>query len=1161
MRFNRLQGFILAVMLLMVGSFVAVNLMPVAHAQSATTGAISGEVKDPAGLAVPNALVTITNSGTNATEVIKSNSEGRYTANQLNPGIYKVSASAANLQSSSTELEVLIGTTVTADIKLTPAGHKETVEVVASTLPLVDTQNVALESTFNEQQIQDLPAPGGDVTTVAFTAPGVVVNVGGGYGNFSANGIPGISNLFVLNGFDNQDPFLNLNNSGSSNLTLGQGELAEATVVENGYNSQFGRAAGVTIQYTTQSGTNKFHGEADYNYNGTALNANGWFFKQQGVARPHAVSNEWAGNAGGPIIKDKLFFFADYEGLNYVLPGAAGFINYPSSYLQKFAAFTYPGNLVDTGLLNTANALYQGAATYGSATPMSLDATTQGGCGPFLAGVSDPLNSGGVFGVNEPCMTQAYGSANNLNKEWLFTGRLDWQINDKHRIFGRYKMDRGSQPTGTSFINPAFNVVSIQPEYEGQLNDSYQLSSTKTNVFIMAANWYTAYFGPANIGATQGVFPWDYITDAGFDGSGNNNAGGLTAIGAPYYFPQGRNVTQYQFQDDFSWTKGRHNLKFGANFRRDLVSDYDAQVLQDFPLAYNFFLLNYAAGFDAGDGEYVQNYPAFPTAHLKLYNLGVYAQDEFQVNQKLKLTLGVRVDRTGKPFCKACYSLYANGTFPSAGAGLSQPYNAADGGSINSINNTPWTSQDVVNIQPRFGFNYSINEKTEIRGGVGLFSDLYPAGFLDGAIQNFPNVNSITTFFGNLDSATADPGNSVTWIANKANGIISNGYTSGQSASQISSALDTYGITYAPPAIGAYFPGKFQTPIYAEYNLQIQREINKNAAIIINYTGNYGYHEVLQNPWLNAGSGNFNYNGDNQWDDVNNDFVGVPVAPPDPSFSRVTAYTNSGHSNYNGVFASLKFNGHGITAQATYDYSHALDTISNGGEGETFGGSALTGQLTPSLVGYNLNYSNADYDIRNNFTADLVYDERYKNKNFALNEILGGWTVGAKVYARTGTPFSITNSKLSGESYEATGPNFMAQSLVPENQIYNSSHSNPHTAANGVPALHSADFLNPLAQNTLGNIRRNDLYGPGYKNVDISLTKSLYKHERIDFKIGANAYNVFNNVNFNNPGTGLGSSSFGFISSTVTPPTSPYGSFQGNGVTQRLVQIHGKFTF
>jgi hypothetical protein len=241
------------------------------------TGAVSGTVSDATGAVVPGASVIIVNTG-HGRQADGEDQRGRplHGLELLKPGVYKITASAESLKSDTLQVSVILGTTVPGDIKVTPTGSNTVVEVTSTSLPLVDTQNVALATTFNSEQIEDLPTPGGDVTTVAFTAPGVVVNAGGAYGNFSSDGLPGISNLFVLNGFDNQDPFLNLNNSGSSNLTLGQGELAEATVVQNGYNSQYGRAAGAVINYTTKSGTNRFHGMADYNYNGTLLNANGW---------------------------------------------------------------------------------------------------------------------------------------------------------------------------------------------------------------------------------------------------------------------------------------------------------------------------------------------------------------------------------------------------------------------------------------------------------------------------------------------------------------------------------------------------------------------------------------------------------------------------------------------------------------------------------------------------------------------------------------------------------------------------------------------------------------------------------------------------------------------------------------------------------------------
>jgi hypothetical protein len=1181
----------LAILLASAGVLAVSTLSPIGYAQTTTTGALSGLVTDASGAAVPNATVTVTDTGTAAVRTVTTNAEGRYTVGLLPPATYKVSASAANLASDATQLEVSVGTTIEADIRVTLTGNKTVVEVSATTVPLLDTQNVALATTFNEEQIQNLPTPGGDVTTVAFTLPGVVVNAGGAYGNFSSDGLPGISNLFVLNGFDNQDPFLNLNNSGSSNLTLGQGELAEATVVQNGYNSQYGRAAGAVIQYTTKSGTNAFHGMLDYNYNGSLLNANGWFAQQaesesgDPLTRPHAVANQWAANVGGPIIKDKVFFFGDYEGLRYVLPGNSGFITFPSPALNTYIMGNVPA--AAQSFYGLALADYQKSPAYKSAIPVATgsagnqDQSGQLGCGANgsggLTGIAAP--GGGTFGVNVPCMVVGTGAANNINKEWLFTGRADWNISDKHKIYGRYKMDRGSQPTSTSFIDPLFSAVSIQPEYEGQFNDSYQISPTKTNVFVAAANWYTAYFGPVNPAASYAELPIDlYYTDAGFDGSGVNSAPGLPGEGVPFYLTQGRNVTQYQIEDDLLWIHGKHSLRFGANFRRDLVSDYDSQIETVFPYSLGFSLGDFAAGkidsgtvwSQAGYTSFNQAFAATTTAHLALYNIGAYVQDEYQVLPNLKLTMGVRIDRTGNPLChNGCFSSYA-GAFPSANASLTSAYDYDAGGPVQPHNWHPFPKIEVLNFQPRFGFNYSIGQKTEIRGGAGLFSDLYPAGFLDGVIQNFPNYNAITVHAGAL---APTGGGTAGAFAAKANSAIIQGFNSGSSIQQINTALTNQGVPFSAPTINAYFPGTFHVPEYLEYSMQVQRQLTKSDAVILTYAGNYGYNEVLQNPYVNAASGVFcntlNYGGlpgcstatQGTYSNAVGTFGGFATTPADPRFGRITAYTNNAHSNYSGGMVQWKHNGHGVTAEASYTLSHGLDFVSNGGEGEPFNGGAVGNQLTANLGLGNLNYSNSDYDIRNNVVGDIVYDEKYKSSNRYLNPLVSGWSIGGKTYWRTGEPFTIVNSGILG-GFTNLGGTLTAQ-LAPglkQSQVKNLTKSNSHYCAVGA-CLDITQFVPATSQSNFGDLRRNSFYGPHYVNTDLLLTKSVFKTERMKFVIGANAYNVFNKVNFGNPDSDVNSSAFGRITGANAPPTSPYGSFQGAAVTQRLLQLHGKFTF
>jgi hypothetical protein len=1140
---------------------------PAALGQTAVTGALSGTVTDASGAVVPNATVTISNAGNGSTQTVVTDAQGRYTASNLAPGTYKVNASTTGMQSTTTQVTVPVGTTVPANITVTPTGNKSTIEVTSTTLPLVDTQNVALATTFNEQQIQNLPTPGGDVTTVAFTAPGVVVNAGGSYGNFSSNGLPGISNLFVLNGFDNQDPFLNLNNSGSSNLTLGQGELAEATVIQNGYNSQYGRAAGAEINYITKSGGNKFHGELLYNYNGTLLNANGWFNNLAGAPRPHAVSNEWAANVGGPIVRDKLFFFADYEGLRYVLPNS-GYLTTPSPQLEAYTMSNIAAEGLPVDVSNFANqtfGIYNSAATKYNAQPVSASDSSSLGCGDAAGGglAGTPAPGGGTFGVDTPCMLQGFASANNFNKEWLFTSRVDWNVSDKQKIYGRFKVDKGSQPTYTSYLNPLFDAVSIQPEFEGQFNHTYVFSPTKTNVFVAAANWYSAYFGPANNAASLAVYPYFGIPDAGVDGSGTAFNSGLSLLGVPGALTQGRDVAQYQLVDDFVWIKGKHTLRMGENFRRDLISDYDQRVNTVFPTLLVLDLPDFTQ-FQLGSSNEFYPFNSFSqaftnsqTAHLALYNLGAYFQDEFQALDNLKLTMGVRVDRTGNPLChSSCFSEYSAGKF---GPGtLNDPYLASKGGPINPANPHPFPAVEPVNFQARFGFNYSINTNTEIRGGAGMFSDLYPASFIDGVIQNFPNYFQPSVTAG-IVSPTG-PGNVVD-AAKAANATVQTGFAAGQGWSAINSALTAQGVDLSsPPSIGAYFPGEFRVPEYTEYSLQIQRQMGRTDALILTYAGNMGYNEVIQNPFINPASGTFDpVSG--AWISSGSPMIGgIGNAPPNQNYGRITAFTNSAHSNYNGFQANWKHNGHGLAGEVSYTWSHSLDDISNAGVGLPWNGGSVLDQVTPDLFGPgNLNYSNSDYDIRHNITGDWVYTEPYKTSNHFANEVVAGWIFGGKTYWRTGEPFSVLTNQIS--SYNQLGTVMMAQTVPGVSKPTSIAASNPHSCVTNSNCLDMTQYVPAGSQTTFGNLRRNTLYGPHYVNTDLSLSKNIFQRERLTFAIGANAYNVFNHANFANPGNTVGSSNFGSISSVVSPPTSPYGSFQAAAVTQRILTVQGKLTF
>lgn len=1137
MKFNRKHLHrAICTLLLASGSMFAGSILitPAAYAQTAVTGALTGVVTDPSGAVIPNVKITITDTATGAARVIQTNAAGRYTAPLLKPATYLVTAEQPGLSAAPVRIQVLVGQSAVANISMSTGAVKQTVTVSAETGQLIDTQSTSLVTTYTEKQVQNLPAPGGDITTVAYTTPGVVVNAGGSYGNFSADGLPGISNRYIVNGFDDEDPFLNLNNSGSSNLSLGQGEIAEASVVLNGYSAQYGRAAGAIINYTTKSGTDQFHGMANYYYNGDVLNANDWFRNYAGVGRSRAISNEWAANIGGPIIKHKLFFFADYEGLHYVLP-ASGFGVFPSPQFETYALSHVPNGSLP--FYQQAFGLYNNAPAYKTAVPVTTgngllqDSTGNLGCGGFAG---TPTGTGGTFGVDTPCEVAAVGSASNINKEWLFTTRIDWHISGRQQLFGRFKVDHGTQPTYTNFVSPTFNTVSSQPEYEGQLNDTYTFNPNLINQFIMAGNWYTAYFGPTNIQQTIATFPTYLLF---YDGSINAGAD-FGSLGTPYYFPQGRNVTNYQFVDDLSWVKGNNTFRFGFNFLRDDISDYDAQILENG--AYLFFsLADFANGTVTGsNSEYLQNIATQPTAYLALYNVGIYAQDEWQITQKLKLTLGFRLDRTGNPLCNNnCFAQY-NGSFPQANVSNSTAYNKL----ILGNQPHPFPSIESGIYQPRFGFNYDVagNGRTVVRGGIGLFGDLWPGSLLDSFANNFPQLYSATVLSGDVASPT--DANGAMNYANQSAKLAEAGYKSGASFNDISNQLAAINVPFSAPNL-TLSQHNWRSPKYLEWSLQVQHQLGKTDALILSYAGNEGYDEIIQDQGVNASS--------------STGFGGLPTTSPDPNFYTTTSYLNEANSNYNGLSLTWKHIDHRLTTDFTYTYSHALDDVSNGGVGEVYNSGSVQNAINPFNIG-SLNYSNADYDIRNSFMADYTYQlPSLKSHSMLIREALGGWLFAGKTFWRSGEPFSVINSALNQAATGGTAGGTILAALAP------GAHPNRHCNGNGIqtPCFSTSDFETTATQTTFGNIKRNSFYGPRYADSDFALSKTLVHYKTMNFSLGAYAFNVFNHPNFSPPSNDVGAGNVGTSGSILAPPTSPYGSFQGAGVGGRVMQVFGKFTF
>ncbi len=783
------------------------------QAQTITTGDIAGVVRDPTNAVIPSATVTLKSIERGDTRTALTGDQGSYHFNFLKPGVYTLFAVTtgikSGLESGMTEVTVAVGQAIAVDLVARIQGVKETIEVRAQT-QIVATENANSTTTINSQQIEGLPMPGGDITTVAFTVPGIVVSVGGNIGNFSSHGLPANSNLFTVNGADYNDPMFNTNMTGASNLTLGQTEIQEASVVQNGYSVQYGRQAGANLNYITKSGTNTVHGDLLHNFNNHLMNANDFFSNATGVSRPYSVSQQWGADIGGPAIRDRLFWYVDSEGLYYTLP-TSGVVNIPSQALETYIL----GNLqpVQRPLYQTAFNLWNRAPGVSRAVPVTngngplQDGRDLMGCGELAANnVAAP--GGGIFGQNVSCLNAWGSSGTNTTREWFNSDRVDWNINASQRIFFRFKGDHGFQPSSTNLISPIFNTQSIQPRYEGQINHTYVISGTIVNNLIFSILWYSSIYGPADVAKSAAAFP-TFFSIGGEAGSKN---GEIYPMGVPwYYLPYGRHMGQGQLSDDLSIIKGRHSLKIGLNFRRNRFNNVD---YEEGRIGSYFFsnIVDFANGVTNPNDYslYYQTFSPLQSAHIRMYNLGVYAMDEWAIKPNLKLTLGLRFDRTANPTClDKCFShLSDQFSLPSFQKGVDIPYNS----SIQSGLSQPYYSVDPVVADPRLAVAWTPGRDrgTVLRSGFGLFSDLTPGILAYYIFINPPFPYTADIFQGQHVGLVSDPNSAAAAALNQFNAFKS-GFFSGQTLSQLKTAVPG---GFSPlPYVS--LPHHYATPEYA----------------------------------------------------------------------------------------------------------------------------------------------------------------------------------------------------------------------------------------------------------------------------------------------------------------------------------------------------------
>ena len=1133
---------------------VASLLAPAAFAQSLISGDIAGTVTDPSHAVVANATVELKSIDEGSTQSTKTNGTGYYRFSLLKPGKYQVTVKETGFSTVEVPVTVAVGQTATTDISLTMSASAVTVEVT-SAAPIVNTTSASIATPYTQQEVAMLPNPGGDLTNIAQTSPGAQMNNTGGYGNFTMNGLPATSNLFTVNGENDMDPYFNINNSGATNLTIGSNEIEEATVVANAYSGEYGQLSGAQVTYVTKSGTNKFHGNAQYWWNGRTMNSNNWMNNNSDpiTPRPFSNANQWAGSIGGPIIKNKTFFFFDTEGLRFVLPNVLATTvptpQFASAVLQN-VGILQPASLP---LFQQMMGLFANAPGAASAQPIAnndaCNALT------FQPGVNfNPATT--------PCFATFNATPSALAKEWIIAFKIDQNIGQNDKLFGRYKIDHGVQPTYLDPINSNFDALSNQPSWDLQLQETHVFSPTKTNEFTAAGSHYVAQFAQDEAKAL-GTFPQAMVF------GGTNPLGAPASnniVGRMEAFPQGRNITQYQFIDNFTWSHGNHGLKFGGNFRRYDVSDH------------NFFYTNPLTYFDlsASDangnpvtalqlmanglaGQYRRADNAFTNVPVALWGLGVYAMDEWKVKPNLTLTLALRAERNSNPVCQInCFANYKSNWFslPSVVAGANAgnvPYTS----DIKFNQHQAYPGVDALDWSPRFGFSWSPRGtgKQVISGGFGLFYDNPPAGLVDDLLAN-PPVSVAIRVRPATGTPAFDPGangSEATWAASA--GAFNAGFTKGATYTQIANSLLPFGVHFAPPAFTA-LTGTIHAPTWQEWNLQFQQEINPATVLVVNYVGNHGIRIPYQNSWYNA------YDGFGLWPAGT-----IASGPAVPNYGTVTQVQNGAVSNYNGLTVSLRRNfAKWFSAHANYTWAHNLDEMSNGGI-FTYGGEAynlLLQQLCqPSLR--SCNYGSSDYDIRNTFNADFVVHPSYHFGNSFLNYALGGWEWSGKMFWRGGLPYSVIDGNLEGGvvngAMDQLATPIVGGNAPGQRPCGGGAASIDGTATN--PCLDAGAFLNTglVATSGYSAQRRNQYTGPRFFDMDMGLFKTFKVTEGVQLGIGAQAYNVFNHPNFQNPDNVYGDSTFGQINSMQPMPTSPYGVFLGFDSSVRVVQVSGKIIF
>jgi hypothetical protein len=1132
-------------------ALVAVALFspPSSSGQGETTSAIVGEVTDATNAVVRDATVTITNHETGLKRTARTDDAGRFNFTQLKPGTYSVRVEAPGFDPQQNDNVISgLGQKQTMDFTLTVARSNEAVEV-SSEPPLINPENANTSTTFDAPTLEDLPNPGGDLTYPLQFAPGALINTAGssndfvggsnGYGNVEFNGLPALSNGYIVDGLETNDPLTNLNSGLSTNLVLGLNSISEVTVNTLSYSVDQGRYGASQVDYVTRSGTNRFHGNLYELWNGSLLNAADYFTNATpGNHKPRSTVNHFGGSLGGAIVHDRLFFFFDSEWVRIALPIVTPTI-VPTTAFQQYVLQQLSGSQPNGCGSNPAeNCLFyqQMFKLYGntSGTPTAIL-----GC---------PLGAG------DGCANRQSVSHSSDDHEQVQTVRLDYNLNPKDTTWFRFQADTGVQAAYTDPINSLFDAVSPQPLYSLAAGYTHVFSQNLVNYFNPAFSWYESLFGPSNFPQTLSAFP---IVLQGSGANAFTPLGGLDNT-----WVQGRRASRFFLNDNLAWSHAAHELRFGTNTRIFRLNDYDFGEGTVPTVTY----ANLQQFIDGVATTASKTFPSNANEPFNFLNLDVYAQDTWKVIRTLTWTFGLRDTFNSNPLNPHDQVARLRGSFSSISHDVNQPLNAAIQTHLGNL----FSSTPLAILQPRTAIAWQFESKSVLRTGFGIFSDILPGSVADLIGANPPYDKTFQGgLLGTVGGTAIAPGvpNGAVDATIAANQNFTSGFPQGQLS--CASPLSSPATCLPPVAITAIPDGKLHAPYFMEWSLGMEHQFGTTASVKVQYVGT----RAVNQPYSTQVNGYQTV--------CRGCFAPFPyMQPTDPRFGAVTQFSTGANSHYNGLqMTAMKRLGHGLQGQVNYTWSRCMDTVSNGG----FLSFSAGGILSPLPGDLARDYGPCDYDIRHNFNAQYVYQLPIRVRNHSLGYALNGWQISGTMFWHSGVPFSVLSTPYSANGngiVQGSGPQFA--SIVPGVPLYD------HHLIPGVTQPGTLQWLNPDAfvsavdpttgqckgsdtpENCqFGNLGRNALRGPDFLWSDFYLTKFLPLTEHVKLRFEGQFFNVFNHPDFGLPSMALAGipgkpstqTGLGALTYTTSPPTGLLGVGLGGDSSPRMIAFQARLEF